>query len=148
MSKNPKSQLVYVLRILEYCGKIQLYLKNLNNSKEFFNKEDQLYFNACLTLLVQIGEQANKMDESIKKEAANIPWIVIKGFRNIAVHDYQFVDADKVYAICSQHVPELQTNLENFIKMAVQKGILSVFELSLSKGSEFYTHVRFDKLTN
>lgn len=148
MSKNPKSQLIYLLRILEYCGKIQLYLKNIKDSTIFFNKEDQLYFNACLNLLIQIGEQSNKTDEFIKNAAANVPWTMIKGFRNIAVHEYQFVDAEKVYAICSRHIPLLQNNLEDFIKEAVQKNLISGFELSLSKDSEFYRHVRFDKLTN
>jgi uncharacterized protein with HEPN domain len=104
MSKNPKSQLIYLLRILEYCGKIHLYLQNIKNSIEFFNKDDQLYFNACLNLLVQIGEQSNKIDELIKTESQNISWTMIKGFRNIAVHEYQFVDAEKVYTICSQHI--------------------------------------------
>ena len=148
MSKNPKSQIIYLLRILEHCGKIQLYLKNINDSILFFNKEDQLYFNACLNLLVQIGEQSNKIDDSVKNAAANIPWVVLKGFRNIAVHEYQFVDAEKVYAICSQHISLLQNDLEDFIRNAVQKNLISGFELSLSKDSEFYKHVRFNKLTD
>lgn len=146
MSKTPKSQLVYLLRILEYCGKIQFYLKDITGSTIFFNKGDQLYFNACLNLLVQIGEQANKTDESIKTQAADIPWTLIKGFRNIAVHEYQFVDAEKVHAICSKEIVSLQISLEIFIREALQKNLLSAFELSLSKDSEFYRHVRFDKL--
>jgi len=132
---------------LSIGGKIELYLKNINDDLEFFKKDDQLYFNACLILLIQIGEQSNKIDETIKNESAIVPWTMIKGFRNIAVHEYQIVDADKVYAICSQDVPMLQTNLEKFIRDAIQKNILSSLELSLSIGSEFYTHVRFDRLS-
>lgn len=40
MSKTPKSQLVYLLRILEYCGKVQVYLKGIENSEEFFKKNE------------------------------------------------------------------------------------------------------------
>jgi len=61
-----KSQLVYLLRMLEYCGKIRVYLQGLSDYKDFYNKGEQLYFNASLTLLVQVGEQASKIDESLK----------------------------------------------------------------------------------
>jgi uncharacterized protein with HEPN domain len=146
MSKTGKSQLVYLLRILEYCGKIQLYLQEFSNHSDFFNKGDQLYFNASLTLLVQIGEQSVKVDESLRTKAPAIPWTMIKGFRNIAVHEYQYVDAEKVFQICTIHIPQLQQNIEEFIKESVAKNLLSDFELQLSKGSEFYSHVRFDKI--
>lgn len=148
MSKADKSQLVYLLRILEYCGKIQVYLHGFKDHNEFFNKAEQLYFNASLTLLVQIGEQASKIDESLKAKAGVIPWLMIKGFRNIAVHEYQYVDAEKVYQICTFHIPNLQNALEGFILESVRTNLLSDFELQLSKGSEFYSHVRFDKLMN
>ena len=146
MSKTGKSQLVYLLRILEYCGKIQVYLKEFTNYADFYYKNDQLYFNASLTLLVQIGEQATKLDDSIKEKANLVSWPMIKGFRNIAVHEYQYVDAEKVYQICTVHILQLQINLEEFIKGSVKKQLLSGFELQLSKGSEFYSHVRFDNL--
>lgn len=146
MSKAGKSQLVYLLRILECCGKIQAYLKEFSDYRDFFYKEEQLYFNATLTLLVQAGEQAAKLDTSIKEKAELVPWSMIKGFRNIAVHEYQYVDAEKVYQICTEHIPALQRNLEDFIKGAVKSNLLSDFELQLSIGSEFYSHVRFDKI--
>lgn len=146
MSKAGKSQLVYLLRILEYCGKIEVYLKGLTNHGDFFYKDEQLYFNASLTLLVQAGEQAAKVDNTIREKATLIPWGMIKGFRNIAVHEYQYVDAEKVYQICSVHIPALQQNLENFIRESLQSNLLSDFELQLSKGSEFYSHVRFENL--
>ena len=145
MSKAGKSQLVYLLRILECCGKIQVYLKGFGNHRDFFYKDEQLYFNASLTLLVQAGEQATKVDNSLKEKTTQIPWAMIKGFRNIAVHEYQYVDAEKVYQICTVHIPQLQENLENFIKESIKANLLSDFELQLSKGSEFYSHVRFDK---
>ena len=79
MSKSTKSQLVYLLRMLEYCGKIQVCLKDIADSKEFYIKGEQLHFNASLTLLVQIGEQASKLDEYIKTETKQIPWQLVKG---------------------------------------------------------------------
>ncbi len=145
MSKAAKSQLVYLLRILECCGKIQVYLRKFDNFSDFFYKDEQLYFNASLTLLVQAGEQSAKIDISLKERATLIPWSMIKGFRNIAVHEYQYVDAEKVYQICTVHIPQLQEDVENFINESIKANLLSDFELQLSKGSEFYSHVRFDR---
>ena len=146
MLKNPKSQLVYLLRLLEYCGKIIVYTNGLNNYKEFLEKESQLHFNASLTLLVQIGEQTLKLDETIKEQAAAVPWHMVKGFRNIAVHEYVYADAQKVFEICTIHIPELRNSIEKFIKEAVSKNLLSPFELKLSVGSIFYMQVRFEEL--
>lgn len=146
MSKTGKSQLVYLLRVLEYCGKIRIYLKDFENHFDFFYKNDQLYFNASLTLLIQIGEQVLKVDSSLREKATTIPWPMIKGFRNIAVHEYQYVDAEKVYQICTIHIPQLQESLEKFIMESIKANLLSDFELQLSKGSEFYSHVRFEQL--
>lgn len=86
MSKTGKSQLVYLLRILECCGKTEVYLKGFVSHNDFFYKYEQLYFNACLTLLVQAGEQSAKVDNTLKEKGPLIPWTMIKGFRNIAVH--------------------------------------------------------------
>ncbi len=148
MSKAGKSQLVYLLRILEYCGKIKVYLQGFTDYNEFFSKNEQLHFNASLTLLVQIGEQAVKVDDTLKEKANLVPWPMIKGFRNIAVHEYQFVDAEKVYQICTIHIAQLQQAIEDFIRESIKTDLLSDFELQLSKTSEFYSHVRFDNLIN
>ena len=107
MSRAGKSQLVYLLRILEYCGKIQVYLKQFKEYKDFYGRNDQLHFNASLTLLVQIGEQAGRIDDFLKPKISLVPWPMLKGFRNIAVHEYQFVDAEKVFHICTFYIPQL-----------------------------------------
>ncbi len=78
MSNAAKSQLVYLLRILEYCGKINIYVSGFADYEDFFSKGEQLYFNASLTMLVQIGEQTTKVDEPIKSKAPAIPWPVIR----------------------------------------------------------------------
>jgi hypothetical protein len=62
------------------------------------------------------------------------------------VHEYQYVDAEKVYQICTTHIVQLQENLEKFITESIKVNLLSDFELQLSNGSEFYSHVRFEKL--
>lgn len=123
-----------------------VYTDGLNNPEEFLEKESQMHFNACLTLLVQIAEQSQRIGPDLKERATSIPWHLIKGFRNIAVHEYVYVDAQKVFEICTIHIPALQNNIEDFIKQTVAENYLSEFELTLSTGSPFYLHVRFENL--
>ena len=51
--------LLYLLRILEASEKIRIYSKGYTDPIGFFEANDQREFNACLSLLAQIGEQAN-----------------------------------------------------------------------------------------
>lgn len=101
-----------------------------------------------LPCFIQIGEQTIKIDDVLKNKSGYIPWTMIKGLRNIAVHEYQYVDAEKIYQICTSHIPQLQQNVEHFIKESIKVNQLSAFELKLSEGSEFYTHIRFKNLVD
>jgi uncharacterized protein with HEPN domain len=146
MSKSHKSQLVFLLRILECCGKIIKYGNKGSSPNEFFLIEDQAFFNASLTLLVQLAEQTIKLDNAIKENLPDIPWSAIKGFGNLAVHEYEYIESEKVFDIVKKEIPDLKLNIELFVKEGISKGVLSLFELNLSVGSEFYSHVDFENI--
>ncbi len=146
MSKSHKSQLVYLLRILECCGKILRYGSKASSPHDFFWIEDQAFFNASITLLVQLAEQSTKLDKAIKSKLPEIPWASIKGFRNLAVHEYENIELEMVFEIVKKHIPDLLSKIEVFVKKSIENGELSSFELNLSIGSDFYSHVNFDKL--
>ena len=48
MQSDIRNDLVYLLRILESFGKIQLYKSNVDDPIEFFQANDQQAFNASL----------------------------------------------------------------------------------------------------
>jgi uncharacterized protein with HEPN domain len=66
MLANEKNDLLYLLNILEYIGKIWKYTEKINDAEELFELNDQMNLNASLTLLVNIGENAFKITEKIK----------------------------------------------------------------------------------
>ena len=66
--------MVYCLRMLEAIEKINLYASGYNDPHVFFDADDQKDFNACLLLLMHIGEQVNRMSDTLKNTYAHIPW--------------------------------------------------------------------------
>ena len=60
MSPHKENDLLYLLNILEYSGKIWKYTENIANAEEFYEYNEQLNLNASLTLLANIGENVGK----------------------------------------------------------------------------------------
>ena len=60
MLPNEKNDLLYLLNILEYIGKIWKYTEEINDVEELFELNEQMNLNASLTLLANIGENVAK----------------------------------------------------------------------------------------
>ena len=94
MSEKDKANLY---TILESCVKIGKFTKDINDTDEFFS--DQKTFDAVLLNFVIIGESVARLSKEFIEKNQHIPWIKIKSFRNIVVHDYFGVDAEEVWQI-------------------------------------------------
>jgi uncharacterized protein with HEPN domain len=146
MLPNEKNDLLYLLNILEYIGKIWKYTEKTNDAEELFELNDQMNLNASLTLLSNIGENVSKITEKLKQEYSNIEWIKIKDFRNRIVHDYVGIDLAIVFEIISKDLHVLKPKIENIINKKIQQNVLDVEELKASQNSKFYKYIDFKKL--
>jgi len=146
MLLNEKNDLLYLLNILEYIGKIWKYTENTTNAEELFELNDQMNLNASLTLLANIGENVSKITEKTKSEYPNIEWKQIKGFRNRIVHDYVGIDLVIIYEIISQDLKRIKPEMEKIIKDKLQKNIFDMEELEICKESVYYEHIEFKNL--
>ncbi|AEF85220.1 hypothetical protein TREPR_3246 [Treponema primitia ZAS-2] len=72
MLPNEKNDLLYLLNILEYIGKIWKYTETVKDAEELFELNEQLNLNASLTLLANIGENVSKISNTLKQEFPNI----------------------------------------------------------------------------
>lgn len=68
--------------------------------------EDEKTQSAVIMQLVVIGELAKKLSEETKK-GIDLPWRMIAGFRDLAVHEYFQLDLNKVWETAVKNVPEL-----------------------------------------
>ena len=88
MLPNEKNDLMYLLNILEHLGKIWNYTKNIKDAEDLYERDNQMVFNASLTLLANIGENVSKISEKTKQDYSDIEWQKIKDFRNRIVIDH------------------------------------------------------------
>jgi uncharacterized protein with HEPN domain len=115
MLPSEKNDLLYLLNILEYIGKIWKYTEKTNDAEELFELNDQMNLNASLTLLANIGENVSKITEKLKRDYSIIEWNQIKEFRNRIVHDYVGIDLAIVYEIIANDLKTLKNEIEKLV---------------------------------
>lgn len=136
-SKN----LLYILTILESIEKIYLYSKNYNSSVSLWEANNQMNYNACITLLLAISEDVNKIDKKLKNKYKNIPWKKLKGLRNRIAHDYRGLNHEITFDIIKNYLDELKVvaiDMLNFVDYENR-----VLEIALN--SEYYQNLNYLK---
>ncbi len=146
MLHNEKNDLLYLLNILEYIGKIWKYTEIVKNVEELFELNEQMNLNASLTLLANIGENVSKISDKLKQEYSNIKWHDIKNFRNKIVHNYIGIDLAIVYDIVTNDLKSLRTEIEKIIKEKLKQKVFDIVEIKVSKESKYYKYIEFDKI--
>jgi len=146
MLPNEKNDLMYLINILEYIGKIWKYTEGVNEPEELFELNEQMNLNASLTLIANIGENVSKITEKLKQNYSNIEWQKIKDFRNRVVHDYVGIDLAIVYGAITNDFKVLKVEVEKIVKEQIDKNIFDIEELKLSKESNYYKYVDFEKI--
>jgi len=116
MLKSIKNDLLYILNILEAIEKILIYAKDCKNAEDFYYKNDQLNFNATLTLFTQIAENVGKLSDELKNIYFPIEWHKIKGLRNRITHDYTGIDIFIVFDIIQNSLSNLESELIKIIQ--------------------------------
>jgi len=146
MLANEKNDLLYLLNILEYIGKVWKYTEKAKNAEELFEINEQMNLNASLTLLSNIGENVLKLSQNLKKEYSNIEWKQIKEFRNRIVHDYVGIDLAIVYEIITNDLKILKADIEKIIIDKIKTKIFDIEEVKISSESTFYKYVQFENI--
>ena len=146
MLPNERNDLMYILNILEYIGKIWKYTEKTNDAEELFELNDQMNLNASLTLLANIGENVSKITEKLKREYSNIEWQQIKNFRNRIVHEYIGIDLAMVYEVITNDLRILKPEFEKIIKEKTNLKIFDIEEIKLCKESKYYKYIDFEKI--
>ena len=146
MLPNEKNDLMYIINILEYIGKIWKYTEGVNDADELFDLNEQMNLNASLTLIANIGENVSKISEKLKKENPNIEWQQIKDFRNRIIHDYVGIDMAIVFEAITNDFNILKPELEKIIKEKIKKKIFDIEEIKICKESNYYKYIDFEKI--
>jgi uncharacterized protein with HEPN domain len=109
VSREPR---LYLEDIREFCQKVLQYSAGLT-----FNEfvEDQKTFDAVIRNLEITGEAARQLSTEFKERYPEVPWRRISGFRDIAIHAYLTIEAEIVWDIIQNKVPELLEQIERIL---------------------------------
>lgn len=133
--------------MLESIGKIEVYTVGFNNALDFFQHDDQIHFNASLLLLINIGEQANRLSDNLRNKYPSVPFQQIRGLRNRVAHDYTGIDYEMVFDIIKTDLHSLKPYLIQLIQTEIAAEFFDKQELNAARQSHFYRHVDFTELT-
>lgn len=129
---------LYILTILESVEKIKLYSNGFKSAEDLFFADDQMQYNAVCHLLIAIGEETKKIDESLKETQSFIAWKQISGMRNRMAHDYRGIDKEVIFSIVKNELPTLQKACENLLS-----GLkLSRMEFEVLLNNPFFSHLQ------
>ncbi len=73
--------------------------------------QDKMCQKAIVMSLINIGELSKSFTESCLASMPDIPWKAIRGFRNIAAHQYGAIDFEDVYKTIREDIPLLEKAL-------------------------------------
>lgn len=105
-----KERLQHILTSIDY---IEEFIKNI--SFEEFCKDKLRYF-AIVKNIEIIGEASYRLSSAFKNNHPQTPWKMIEGTRHYIVHDYYQVDSRIVWEVASQDLPNLKTQIEEYLK--------------------------------
>ena len=105
----PRDYKVYVDDVLTSIHKIKVYTNGLSK-KRFLGDEKTI--DAVVRNLEIIGEAIKKIPENIRSKYPNVEWRKITGLRDILVHEYFGVDAEIIWDIVHNKIPELDKEIQ------------------------------------
>lgn len=100
--------------IIDAIERIFDYTKDIQSADDLFS--NNIAFDATMMNFIVIGEMVAKLTEEFKENYQEIEWNKIKGFRNIAAHDYFGIDAEEVWQIIRFKLPHLKKDIEKIMK--------------------------------
>lgn len=107
MKPGPDADLVYLTHMIECINRVFEYCEG----GELSFRQSHLIQDAVIRNVQTMAESSQRLSESTKAIASNVPWRAISGFRNIIVHDYLGVDLDMVWQVVSSDLPLLHAAL-------------------------------------
>lgn len=110
---HKKSQLANEIldQVREAILRIQRRFSNIETPEDFYGEQGSDKLDPITIMLIAIGESFKKIDKmtevSLLAHYPQIDWKGVKGIRNIIVHDYFNIDAEEIFDVCKNDIPEL-----------------------------------------
>ena len=132
------TNLIYIFTILEAIEKIKIYIQNFTDDEAFYQANDQMNFNAVVSLLIAIGEENKKIDSKIKSDF-EFNWNDISKMRDKISHNYRGINPYMVWDIVKNPLKKYRELLISILSK------VDDFNKALSDAleSNFYLHLGY-----
>jgi uncharacterized protein with HEPN domain len=100
--------------ILDAISDIEEFTKGTSYKAFSNNKMMKL---AVVRLIEIIGEASTSLSDELKDEYIDIEWPVLKGIRNIVVHEYFGINYTIIWSSIQKDIPPLKIKLQNILKI-------------------------------
>jgi uncharacterized protein with HEPN domain len=70
---------------------------------------------AVIRELEVIGEAAKRVSATTRGSGTDVPWRSMTGFKNVAIHQYDDVDLDRVWEIVSVDLPRIRGTVRTLL---------------------------------
>lgn len=104
----------YLEQIIEHCNRIADFTKRFSGNVETL-ENDYAYSQCVLMSIIQIGENARKLDEDLREKYNGVNWHEIIGARNKVTHEYDGVDYEIVWNMIEHDIPLLKKYCEKIL---------------------------------
>jgi uncharacterized protein with HEPN domain len=108
-----KDNTVYLKNIVDKAQEVIEFTSGVS-AESFLN--NNMLQSAVILKLIIIGEESRKLPSEMTSEI-DLPWKMIGGFRNMAVHEYFDLDLNQVWVTVKEDVPDLLKKIEAYLKM-------------------------------
>lgn len=107
--KSSLSDKIRLQHILDNINDILLFTKDVDY--ELYLADYKLRL-AVVKLIENIGEASNRISTNTIKKFPEIEWSILKGIRNILVHEYFGIDYELIWNSIKVNIPELKLKIE------------------------------------
>jgi uncharacterized protein with HEPN domain len=108
-----KADIALLHLLLKYSGRILEYSEGIK-LEEFTS--NQMIYDACILNFINIGEVSKEISEELKFKYPEIPFRKIIGLRNIAAHNYEGIEAFRLFQIVTEIVPPFKNQISEILK--------------------------------
>jgi len=107
-------------KMIEATEKVLYRSKNISSVDDFLENDESLMLLDSLCMqFIALGEAVKKIDKLTDKKLLtkypNIPWKDIAGMRDILSHHYFDLNADVIYDVTTEYIPNLRDVLKEIL---------------------------------
>jgi len=97
--------------LAQILDRIELALEFAGGDKDRFMKT-RIAQEAVIRELEVIGEAAKRVSPGTRAHSADVPWKSLTGFKNIAIHQYDAIDLDRVWKLVHVELPQIRIRVK------------------------------------